>query len=561
MASTEINVSDKIGAVATVDQLEEPTNDMATLAENFDSRELAQTWRSALWSNPKAVAWIVQPGIPDYPGFRVDVLPCPGKISLYMLFTVVSWGYDGLCSGVVIALPQFREDYGTYYEGEYVIPAKWQLAFTAASLIGLIIGGVPATVITKKWGRRPCLWFGYALTVAGVFLQWYSRGNLPMFFGSKLITGFPLGMFITIAPTYCSEVVPLAMRGIMTAGMNWCIVLGQVIGYGVMRQTSSLPGPNSYRILFALQWGFAAVAIAILPFMPESPYFYVMTNNPEKARRNAFRLRAADFDVDGWLASIAHSLSEGRRVQSEASFAMCFQGRNRIRTIAAVSGFFIQQNSGVTWVLGYMAYFMELNGMGVTTASNISFALTCVMLAGNMAGWVVLEMAGRRPLAVYGTGVLAVSLLMIGILAVIPSHNATWAQVAFMAVWSFVYQGTIGSVAWTILTEISTSTLRAHTQAMATIVQGVVGTTWSFVLPYLVNPDEANLSGKIAFIYGGILAVCAVVSFFIIPETKGRTFANVDLLFSSGMPLRKFAKADMDVLKTAEELKGGEKQV
>ncbi|CAK7210132.1 hypothetical protein SBRCBS47491_000667 [Sporothrix bragantina] len=538
MADAENKVTAKIGAVTSVEQLEDSTHDMSSLADSFDNRELAQNWRSALWHNPKAIAW-----------------------SCYMLFTVVSWGYDGLCSGIVISLPQFRADYGTYYEGEYVIPAKWQLAFTAAGLIGLIIGGIPATLIAKKWGRRPCLWFGYSLTVAGVFLQWYSRGNLPMFFGSKLVTGFPLGMFITIAPTYCSEVVPQALRGIMTSGMNWCIVLGQVIGYGVMRQTASIPGPNSYRILFALQWGFAAVAIAILPFMPESPYFYVMTNDLEKAKRNARRLRSAGFDVDGWLASIAHSLSEGKRVQSGASFAMCFKGKNRMRTIAAVSGFFIQQNSGVTWVLGYMAYFMELNGMSVSMASNVSFALTCVMLAGNMAGWFVLEMAGRRPSAVYGTATLSVSLLMIGILAVVPSRNATWAQVAFMAVWSFVYQATIGSVAWTMLTEISTSTLRAHTQAVATMVQGVVGTTWSFVLPYLINPDEANLSGKIAFIYGGILAVCATVSFFIVPETKGRTFAHVDLLFNSETPIRKFASVDIDVLKTAEGLEGGDKQV
>lgn len=141
---------------------------------------------------------------------------------------------------------------------------------------------------------------------------------------------------------------------------------------------------------------------------------------------------------------------------------------------------------------------------------------------------------------------------MIGILALVPNRNAVWAQVAFMAVWSFVYQSTIGSVAWPMLTEISTSVLRAHTQALSTLVQGVVGTTWSFVLPYLVNPDEANLEGKIAFIYAGILGVCAVVSFFIIPETKGRTFAQVDLLFQSGVPARKFTSVEIDVLESTE---------
>lgn len=117
-----------------------------------------------------------------------------------------------------------------------------------------------------------------------------------------------------------------------------------------------------------------------------------------------------------------------------------------------------------------------------------------------------------------------------------------------MAVWSFVYQATIGSVAWTILSEVSTSSLRSHTQAIATLAQGVAGTAWSFALPYLVNPNEANLGGKIGFIYGGILGVLAVISFFIIPDTKGRSFADIDALFEAKVPIRQFTSVNLTAL-------------
>lgn len=59
----------------------------------------------------------------------------------------------------------------------------------------------------------------YILTTGGVFLQWYSPGHLPMLFGGKLLTGIPLGIFLTTAPTYCSEVAP-ALRGAMIAAVN-----------------------------------------------------------------------------------------------------------------------------------------------------------------------------------------------------------------------------------------------------------------------------------------------------------------------------------------------------
>lgn len=79
------------------------------------------------------------------------------------------------------------------------------------------------------------------------------------------------GTFTTVAPTYASEIAPLAIRGALTSGMNFSIVLGQLIGFGVMRETTlgQYQGPMSYRILFAVQWGFAAVGLAFLPFFPE----------------------------------------------------------------------------------------------------------------------------------------------------------------------------------------------------------------------------------------------------------------------------------------------------
>lgn len=46
------------------------------------------------------------------------------------------WGFDGLAGGVVVSIAEFRKDYGTAYEGDYVVDADWQLGFQAATLFG-----------------------------------------------------------------------------------------------------------------------------------------------------------------------------------------------------------------------------------------------------------------------------------------------------------------------------------------------------------------------------------------------------------------------------------------
>jgi hypothetical protein len=181
-----------------------------------------------------------------------------------------------------------------------------------------------------------------------------------------------------------------------------------------------------------------------------------------------------------------------------------------------------------------------------------------------MVGWVFVERFGRRSTALYGKKpslviiqswikhltfssgciTLTATLFMIGLTSLI--RGGLWAQVVFMAVWSFAYQSTIGSVAWPIITEVSKSSLRGHTQSLATVTTGLVGAVSGVLLPFAVNPDQGNLGGKIAFIYGTILALSCIGVWMYYPETKGRTFAEIDRLFEMGVPPREFKKTILD---------------
>jgi len=200
-----------------------------------------------------------------------------------------------------------------------------------------------------------CIFFGYFFTIGGVFLQYFAKTPAD-FFGAKLLTGIPLGCFVTIAPTYASEIAPLVIRGALTAGTNFAIVLGQLLGYGVTRQASFYTGAATYKTIFAVQWGFAAVGLMILPFFPESPYWLVAHNKHEKARRNITKLHNADYDVDGHLAEIHDSLARQRQEnESQGGFAECFKKAHLKRTVVCVSVIFIQNACGNSWVIGYMS--------------------------------------------------------------------------------------------------------------------------------------------------------------------------------------------------------------
>jgi SP family general alpha glucoside:H+ symporter-like MFS transporter len=61
---------------------------------------------------------------------------------------------------------------------------------------------------------------------------------------------------------------------------------------------------------------------------------------------------------------------------------------------------------------------------------------------------------------------------------------------------------TIGPVCYTIFTEVSATKLRTKTIAVATAAQALVGIVMTVAIPYMINPDQANMRGKLGFFYG-----------------------------------------------------------
>lgn len=120
------------------------------------------------------------------------------------------------------------------------------------------------------------------------------------------------------------------------------------------------------------------------------------------------------------------------------------------------------------------------------------------------------------------------ALLIIGILSLFISKGSgiIYTQAACMAMWGFAYQGSIGGAGYTLVAEVPTSSLRSHTQSLATVVAGFSFGTWSLVLPYMVNPDEGNMGGKVAFVFFALSVIATIVIFFYYPETKVRRLST-----------------------------------
>lgn len=105
---------------------------------------------------------------------------------------------------------------------------------------------------------------------------------------------------------------------------------------------------------------------------------------------------------------------------------------------------------------------------------------------------------------------------------------------------------TIGPVCFALLSECSATRVRSKTIAVATAAQGLLGIAMTVAIPYMINPAQANMQGKLGFFFGGLAGLCLLWAYFRVPETKGRTYKELDLLFDRGVPSRRFKDYQLD---------------
>lgn len=91
-----------------------------------------------------------------------------------------------------------------------------------------------------------------------------------------------------------------------------------------------------------------------------------------------------------------------------------------------------------------------------------------------------------------------------------------------------------------MVSEAAALRVKEKTNLLACVISVLTTFVVSFTMPYLINERYANLGGKVGFIYGSTNFMMLVLTFFFIPELKGRSLEEVDQLFESGVPIRHF---------------------
>jgi SP family general alpha glucoside:H+ symporter-like MFS transporter len=286
-----------------------------------------------------------------------------------------------------------------------------------------------------------------------------------------------------------------------------------------------------------------------LPLIPESPYHLVRKNNIEGATKSLQTLLSSKSPavINGILGPIrdiiAHEqLSAGAEAETVASFSDCFRGVNWRRTRIVLYANGLPQMIGATFI-NNAPYFMIVAGMSATnTATMVELGIGLAILSSAFTFWAI-SVLGRRVMVLSGTAFAGLLFFIMGIASSVPvqSSAALWCTaVTLQLVWLSI--GPAIGPAMAAAGEVSAAQLRAKTSAIGFFFNYAYSTVWNVVVPYMFNPDQGNLAGKMGWIFFATSLIAGVVLWLELPETKDLTFAQIDERFEMRVGSRAFQK-------------------
>ncbi|CAI9782793.1 unnamed protein product [Fraxinus pennsylvanica] len=461
--------------------------------------------------------------------------------SILASMTSILLGYDtGVMSGATIYI---KEDLKiTDVQIEILVGT-----INIYALVGAAVAGR-----TSDWiGRRYTIIFASAIFFVGALLMGLATNYSYLMFG-RFVAGIGVGYALMIAPVYTAEVSPAASRGFLTSFPEVFITLGVLLGYVSNYAFAKLPTNLGWRLMLgigALPSIFLAVGVLA---MPESPRWLVMQGRLGDAKRvldktsdslEEAQIRLADIkeaaglseDYDEDIISVPKR-SHGEDVWKEIFLHPTPTVQHIM--LVGIGVHFFQQASGIDAVVLYSPRIFEKAGLKSDTDKLLAtIAVGCSKTVFTLVSTFFLDKVGRRFLLLSSCGGMIICLIGLAtgltIIDHYPDQHLTWAIALciLMTLLSVAFFSTgMGPIAWVYSSEIFPLRLRAQGCGMGVAVNRFVS---GVILMSFISLYESITIGGAFFLFAGIAIIAWIFFYTLLPETRGRSLEDMEVLFGS----------------------------
>ncbi|WVW83082.1 hypothetical protein I302_105100 [Kwoniella bestiolae CBS 10118] len=450
-------------------------------------------------------------------------------------FAAATDGYQHQMSANIIANKGFVQEFS---KGRGKLDATWVSTFGGLYSAGQVIGQFFIPFASDFLGRKGSMYVFMGVLTISVIVESVSSVWWHWTL-AKLIAGVGIGSVQATLPVYINEHAPSQIRGVLIVAYSLWFSLGGLMS-SVALKVRSDSHPLDYKTSIYTQFGMLGLSMIIFVFLPESPWWLVSKGKLDKARNVLVKKfqNIPEYDIDGELAIIAATIERQRQWDREAaaegSWAI-FKGLNGKRFLIGSWPKVLQQFVGLSVFSSYSAYFFSLAGN--KDAFLVTVILGCCSLASVILDALLVDKIGRRRMTLIGFSGACFGVTLMAIIGCFDYANAQLGSVlVFAGVTANFFNTFQSSTSYAYLAEMPEQRFRAKATGWGLAYCNLYAIMFNFTVPLMLKKWVV----KTAFLFSCLGIPGTILAFFIMPESMGRSPAEIHEMFVDGVPLRKW---------------------
>lgn len=428
----------------------------------------------------------------------------------------------GLDIGVISGATQFiQKEFGV---SDHTI--EW---IVSAMMLGATFGALLAGWMSSALGRKRSLILAAILFVAGSLLCGFAWSPDTLI-AARVLLGLAIGVATFTAPLYLAEVAPEYIRGAMISLYQLMITIGILVAF--LSDTAFSYSGNWRWMLGIIAIPGALFLLGVL-FLPDSPRWLMMKQRDAEALDVLQRLRGNPEIVEREANDIREQLRTPQR-----GWHMFLENSNFRRSVGlGILLQLMQQFTGMNVVMYYAPRIFQ--DMGYDTTAQMWFT-AIVGLTNVLATFIAIALIdrwGRKPILYTGFAVMAVGLGVVGSMmgGGAHSHGMQLFTVCMLLVFIVGFAMSAGPLIWTLCSEVQPLKGRDFGIGCSTMTNWIANMIVGFTFLTLLNSFGHT---NTFWLYAGLNAVFIVLTFWLVPETKGVTLEQIERNLMSGKRLR-----------------------
>ncbi|CAL4983049.1 unnamed protein product [Urochloa decumbens] len=407
---------------------------------------------------------------------------------------------------------------------------------TGSMNVFMLVSIVGAGWVADRLGRRCVLVIATSFLMAGALAM--SLGNsYGTLMAARFVTGIGAGFARVVAPVYNTEISPPSTRGVLSSLLNIFINLGVLLSYVSNYAFSGLPVHLGWRLMYGVGVVPPVFIAAGILLMPESPRWLAMRGRHADAHAVLVRISDTPTEAGLRLAEIKQAASQ-KPPEQHATGGSAWKelllrpsaSLQRIILCVLALQFFVPA-SGVEAILLYSPLVFKAAGMTSTAAAlAVTIAIGAVKMCFILLGVLLTDRLGRRPLLLASTAGVAATTAALALTLAVGGASAVAQAVCVAAVLAVVAAYSVGYalVVNTYSAEILPLRLRAQGLGAGVAVNRLV--SGLVTMTFISVADAITMPGCF-FLYAAVTAVAFAFVYARLPETKGRSLEDMDVLF------------------------------